>query len=178
MTVPVFRSTAAFVRRQRASAPTADRATFLVFGFGEHRFAVPVESVERVLRVPSAGPEIPVSVEHGGRAIRALDLRSVLAPDSEAAARAALRALVFTLQGAWAAAIVDTVLEVATVDVSVVQLMTSDGGWSTTTPVAPGARGYFVRHGHPVIVLDMLRVMRALFEAQQRAAARAALDLA
>jgi chemotaxis signal transduction protein len=166
MTAPRFRSTAAFSRRNR-QAKIVDRATFVIFSLQGHRFAAPVESVERVLRGAPARDRGMAVVEHGGRRVPLLDLRTVLGfAREELPLQRHERTLVFTVQGAWIACAVDAVYEVATIDASTVELFaTSATGDDSARPEA--ARARFSRHEHEVLVLDIVRVVRAVYEATQ-----------
>lgn len=182
MTVPQFRSTASFTLRQRNSAPTIDRATFVVFSLGGHRFSAPVEAVERVLRqTPSrVTPEITTAiapddvVQHAGRQVRVVDLRAPLGVDAAVPGATGQRTIVFTVQGVWVAAVVDAVFEVATIDAATVRSLPSEphAPWATSdvVPAWPaGARGLFRRHDHDVLVLDMTRVLRSVFASTSQA---------
>lgn len=175
MTAPRFLSTAAFTRRHRLRGPQVDRATFVIFSLHGQRFASPVESVERVLRnassgsAPSNGAAV-TSVGHGGRRVPLIDLRAALGlARAGSVDQSVERTLVFTVHGAWVAATVDAVYEVATIDASLVQPLAPP---SADTPAArpDAARGRFVRHDQEVLVLDMVRVVRAVYEAAQRVA--------
>jgi chemotaxis signal transduction protein len=158
MSMPRFRSTAALSIRQRQAAPTIDRATFVLFSIGRHRFAAPVTLVERVLR----GGVSDAHVAYSGRQVPVVDLR--LAFRDAAAGPSTLatrRLLIFSVQEVWIAAEVDAVHEVATIDASAVEAL------AVTAERVVGARGRFQRHGHEVIVLDMLRVVRAVYDAMR-----------
>jgi len=170
MTMPRFRSTAALSPRQRRAVAQVDRATFVVFTLGGRRLAVPVESVERVLRIgaptEAGGPDVrPTHVSHAGHSVPLLTLEPAmrLLPSVPTAAS---RVVVFSVRDVWVAAVVDQVHEVAIMDASLVQPV----GEEERTLV--GARGRFERHGHLVIVLDMLAVVRAVYEAAQRVVPR------
>ena len=179
MTAPRFRSTAAFSRRHR-QAKIVDRATFVIFSLHGQRFAAPVESVERVLRGAPSHEAGMTSVEHSGRRVPMLDLRAALGFIPKAAsARGLERTLVFAVHGAWIACAVDAVYEVATIDASTVQLFAAAGAndGATRDDATPpdamrpnAARARFTRHEHEVLVLDIARVVRSVYEATQRAA--------
>jgi chemotaxis signal transduction protein len=185
MNMPHFRSTAAFTHRRRATGPVIDRATFVCFTLASRRFAIAVESVERVLRVaaPDAAPDHG-HVAHAGKSVPVVDLSRALAltdasprsgdeAPASPALHAARRTLIVTVHSAWIALVVQGVSEVATIDAALVQPLpaqvtdvwtdASASRWPT------GARGVFARHDHPVVVLDMARVMRTLFEMEQAA---------
>jgi chemotaxis signal transduction protein len=149
MSIGRFRSIGA-APRARAAAPPVDRATFVIFGVGAHRFAVPVESVERVLR-PSASHH---AVSYGGRSLPLSDLASALGLALAPSARS--RLIVFNQDSRWVVAAVDAVFEVATVDASEVGPPAFDGS-RTYLPV--GTRGIFSRHGVAVLVLDVSRTL-------------------
>ena len=168
MTAPRFRSTAAFSRRHR-QAKLVDRATFVIFSLHGQRFAAPIESVERVLRGAPEPEPGKATVEHSGRRVPVLDLRAALGfTQGVAAAPTLQRTLVFTVQGAWIASVVDAVYEVATIDASTVELfVTTPSDDNVTRPAA--ARARFSRHEHEVLVLDIVRVVRAVYEATHHA---------
>ena len=169
MTAPRFRSTAAFSRRHR-QAKIVDRATFVIFSLQGQRFAAPVESVERVLRGAPASDAVMASVEHSGRRVPLLDLRRALGIIGRIASTVRhQRTLVFTVQGAWIACAVDAVYEVATIDASTVELFATTATHDDS--VRPDAtRARFLRHEHEVLVLDIMRVVRSVYEAAQPAA--------
>jgi len=148
-----------------------DRATFVIFSLQGHRFAVPVESVERVLRGAPARDAAMTGVEHGGRRVPLINLRAVLgfvrASSPAIESHALERTLVFTVEGAWVACPVDAVYEVATIDASTVELLTPGAEDSVRRPAA--ARARFTRHEQEVLVLDIVRVVRAVYEAAPRA---------
>lgn len=178
MNAPRFRSTAAFAHRQRAAAPTVDRATFVIFSLGQQRYAVPVELVERVLRV-SNPDSAPMDHAHfAGRDVRLIDLASALRapealmPASNLETSPHTRVLIFALPAVWVAAVVDVVHEVATIDASTVAPITRSVP-DAATFTAPGVRGHFTRADQTVLVLDMIRVMRTLFERAQAAVTEA-----
>jgi chemotaxis signal transduction protein len=178
MNMPRFRSTAALSVRQRRAAPAVDRATFVLFSLGAHRFAAPVTLVERVLR---ARPDHAGSTDTGaadanaaiadahiayaGRQVPVLDLRLAFGDGAtRVSARGTRRLLIFSVQAVWIAAEVDDVQEVATIDASAVESVPVEAAHVV------GARGHFHRHGHEVIVLDMLRVVRAVYDVMRSGA--------
>lgn len=164
MSLPRFRSTAAYTQRVRQTVPTVDRATFVIFTMDERVFAVPVELVERVLRL-----DAQIDHDHvlfAKRQVRLIDLRRALDRSPVApATRGAMgeRLIIFSVQDTWIAARVDSVLEVATIDASLVQPIAP--AESATLPA--GSRGRFSRQANVVIVLDMVRVLRALFDRER-----------
>lgn len=157
MTIPRFRSTAAFTLRSRLSAPMVDRATFVLFSLGGERFAAPVEAVERVLRPGSLPAELMTTVAHAGRQVPLLDIRTALGIATSTDRSAGARMLVFIVQQVWVAAEVDAVYEVATLDASLVRRLPASRDDGRPWPV--GSRGLFTRHEQQVIVLDMPSVM-------------------
>lgn len=164
MSMPQFRSTAAFARRQQPTAVAIDRATLVIFTMDDRAFAVPVELVERVLR-PDALSD-PHHVTFAGRQVRLIDLRRALDKSPSAPSSGTPRGerlVIFTVQGTWIAARVDGVSEVATVDASGIQPVAA----SDAAALPSGARGRFDRQGNAVIVLDMVRVLRALFDRER-----------
>ncbi len=158
MSTGQFRSTTMFAPRARASVPAVDRATFVVFAMADRRFAVPVESVERVLRDSvAAGPATTAaSVNYGGQSYAVADLASALGV--EFAPTAASRVLVLSGGGEHRAVIVDRVLEVATIDAGIVEAADAVHDGIAALPNA-GVRGVFTRNGAAVIVLDVSRLL-------------------
>jgi purine-binding chemotaxis protein CheW len=100
-----------------------ERMQLVTFRVGADLYAADVLSVERVLRytAPRTIPNVPAwldgVIEYGGRAVPVIDLRTRFdLPVAET--REQSRILVFsTGEGGWIAATVDTVDEVAAVDV-------------------------------------------------------------
>ncbi len=153
MIMPRFRSTAAFLPRLRATSPTIERATFVIFALGAHRFGAYVEAVERVLRVsPSAGAS--ATVLHAGVIVPVMSLAESL----EVTARRsnASRILVIVAGSRWVAVEVDVVYEVVAIDAATVQPLVSDG---SRTYLPTGVRGVFRRADHDVLVLDVARMV-------------------
>jgi purine-binding chemotaxis protein CheW len=130
-----------FGARQRAAAAAAaaaiDRATLVAFSIGDVMFAVPVESVERILRYavpsPSSGAGAPYvgTIDYRSKSLAVLDLRQKFGR-SDLKTGESTRTVVFNTQPEWIAAIVDGVSEVITVDAATI-----------ATP-EPGARGYLL----------------------------------
>ncbi len=166
MSLPQFRSTAAFATRRRQTAPVVDRATFVVFALNARRFAIPVELVDRVLRCDSLESRQSWPEHHAvvaGRVLRLLDLRRVLATADDGAVSPAwrgTRALVVGVQNTTVVIEVDAVFEVVTVDATAVTPLVD--GAADRAP--HGARARFVRADRDIIVLDLVRVLRSLFE--------------
>ena len=152
MSIGRFRSTAAFSPRTRAPAVAVDRATFVIFSIGEHRFGVPVERAERVLRADFALD----SVTYSGRSLPLANLASALGLVLVPSIRS--RVLVVAYAQSWIAAAVDAVHEVATIDASMVAPLVYDG---TPTYLPVGARGIFMRQEQTVLVLDVARALKA-----------------
>ncbi len=152
MSIGRFRSTAAFAPRARASLHVVDRATFVVFSIGGHRFGVAVERVERVLRVEGSSN----AVSYGDQRIALTELASALglalAPSNLS------RVVVFVDGERLLAAVVDAVHEVVTIDAAIVAPLAFDGA-RACLPV--GARGVFVRQEESVIVLDVGLALQA-----------------
>lgn len=146
MSIGRFRSTAAFSPRARANVVAVDRATFVIFSIGGHRFGVSVERVERVVRAHFAHD----SVTYDGRSVPLADLASALGLALAPSIRS--RVLVFSSGQSWIAAAVDAVHEVATIDASMVAPLVYDG---TRTYLPGGARGVFTRQEQTVLVLDV-----------------------
>jgi chemotaxis signal transduction protein len=104
-------------------------------------------------------------VAYGGRQVPLLDLRLAFGDASAVPSTVATRRLlIFSVQEVWIAAEVDAVQEVATIDASAVEALAAD------VDHVVGARGRFLRHGHEVTVLDMLRVVRAVYDAMRSGA--------
>ena len=181
MTAPRFRSTATFTIRKRHVAPVVERTTFVIFSLGGQRFAASAESVERVLRNASAEGNGPTTLEHRGQQVPVIDLRDALRPALRDAIAASgspsrvasmapgQRTLVFSVQDQWVAATVDAVYEVATIDAALVQPIAT-GSSNGDAPARLAVRGQFSRHDQVVLVLDMSRVVRAVYEATPGAA--------
>lgn len=107
----------------RAAKPAVERTQLVTFRVGSARYAADVFSVERVLRwtQPRPIPNVPAwldgVIEHGGRSVPVIDLRSRFDLPA-AASRDTARILVFTVGEGAIAATVDAVDEVATVNKS------------------------------------------------------------
>lgn len=168
MSVPRFRSTAAFALRARNRKPSVERATFVTFSIGAERFAAAVEAVERVLRWTACTPAdgvagaLPVNVQYAGREIPLVDFADRLGLTSRPSP--ASRVLVLNVANGWLAVIVDEVHEIATVDAASISLagiapaLAVDGVASTPAACA-GARGTFVRDRREIVVLDIARAL-------------------
>ena len=152
MSIGRFRSTAAFSPRARVNIVAVDRATFVIFSIGGHRFGVSVERVERVLRADAAHD----TVLYGDRRLTLANLASALGLELAPSTRS--RVLVFSDGNAWIAATVDVVHEVVTIDASMVATIAYDG---THTYLPVGARGVFTRQEQTVLVLDVARALKA-----------------
>lgn len=155
MTAPRFRSTAAFTPKMRATLPTIERATFVIFSLGGHRFGAYVEAVERVLRA-TRSDEVNVSVRHAGLDVPVLSLAHTLAV--KASPSNTSRLLVIVVGSRWVAVEVDVVHEVAAIDAATVRPLVSDG---SRAYVPTGGRGVFQRAGHDVLVIDVARMIEA-----------------
>lgn len=99
---------------------TASSQQIVTFRVGEDRFAADIFAVERVLRYepPTVVPNLPEWIEgvidYANRVVPVIDLRRRLGlPRIEP--RPETRIIVFGLGDGWAAAVVDAVLEVASV---------------------------------------------------------------
>jgi chemotaxis signal transduction protein len=156
---PQFRSTSAFAARARRSAPAIERATFVCFMLGGRRFAAPVESVERVLRwnVIDANAEGDVpqvrTVSYARRDVPLADLAGHLGLEDRPSA--ASRVLILNVPTGWVAAVVDAVLDVATVDAAIITLVER----SEAPDLPRGVRGMFIRQNQPLLVLDVGRAL-------------------
>lgn len=132
----------------------------VTFRLGDDRFAVDIFTVERVLRfttpavVPKLPPWIDGVIEHGGRMVPVIDLRSRLGMP-RIASRPEQRILVLAVGDEWLGATVDAVREVIAVSPDEV------------APPPPLFRGLdaeylrgLVRHdGALIIFLDVARVL-------------------
>lgn len=105
---------------------TADLSQIVTFRLGDDLFAADIYSVERVLRyqAPTSIPNVPDWIEgvidYQGRVVPVISLRRRFAlPAGDVAADT--RILVLNAGGEWIAAIVDAVLEVASLAESAVQ---------------------------------------------------------
>jgi chemotaxis signal transduction protein len=169
MTVPRFRSTAAFALRARSKASVVERATFVTFSVGGRRFAAAVESVERVLRGSvsgsggdATGGAMTTQVHYAGRAVPLVHFAERLGLDARPSASS--RVLVLNVANGWLAAVVDAVHEIATVDAASISLagispaLVADGTEGAIAACA-GARGTFHRDGREVLVLDVARAL-------------------
>jgi purine-binding chemotaxis protein CheW len=135
-------------------------AQIVTFRLGDDLFAADIFSVERVLRyqAPTPIPNVPDWIagvlDYRGRVVPVLDLRRRFGlPTREVVGET--RTLVFVANGQWIAAIVDAVLEVASVDPSKL---------APPPPLFRGLAGEYlrglVRHGSRLIVyLDVGRLL-------------------
>ena len=155
MIAPRFHSTA-IAGRRRASAPAIERATFVLFSLAGERFASAVEQVERVLR---HGDDELREWQSNGRVVERVDLATALLVQSATSRSGLARTLVFTSGARWLAASVDAVYEVATIDVTTIQALNDARDDGRAWP--RGARGVFVRHEQPVIVIDVARALES-----------------
>jgi purine-binding chemotaxis protein CheW len=137
-----------------------DRAQIVTFRLGDDLFAADIFAVERVLRyeAPTPIPNVPDWIagvlDYRGRVVPVLDLRRRFEMPPRAAV-AETRTLVFVAHGQWIAAIVDAVLEVASVDPTRL---------SPPPPLFRGLAGEYlrglVRHGSRLIIyLDVSRLL-------------------
>jgi purine-binding chemotaxis protein CheW len=138
----------------------ATAAQIVTFRLGEDRFAADVFSVERVLRytAPRAIPNVPAwiagVVDYQERVVPVIDLRRRFElPAREV--RPETRILVLHVDEEWIGAIVDNVVEVATIDASSVQ---------PPPPLFRGLaqeylRGIVRTSAGMVVVLDMARLL-------------------
>lgn len=155
-----FNGVTLFGARQRAAAAAAaaaiDRATLVTFTIGDVMLAVPVESVERILRYAAPSSSVDQRpchvgvVEYRGNSVPVVDLRQKFGR-SDLATGAGTRTVVFNTQPEWIAAIVDGVSEVITVNAA-----------NIASP-EPGARGLLLgsvhHHDRNLLVLDINKVL-------------------
>ncbi|HYW30797.1 MAG TPA: chemotaxis protein CheW [Gemmatimonas sp.] len=171
-----FRSTSAYAARSRGATAAIERATFVTFSVGDHRFGVPVECVERVLRdnADSASACLAAPVVHyRGVAVPVVSLAPYLGlagnqvnrlergrtPAMAGGAAAAARILIINLPSGWVAIAVDAVHDVATIDAALITAAhhgSGDAGQdSHPGALLPGVRGMFVRKDQRTLVLDV-----------------------
>lgn len=159
MTSP-FRSTVSLASR-RKTRPVVERATFVIVSLGAMRWAIPVEVVERVLRVADADQE----VRWNDRVLPWADLSA-----GEWARQAEFdpqRHRVLVVRGeqsgahghCWAVP-VHAVHEVYAIEAALLEPSTRD---DTADRSLPGlaVRATFERQGHRVYVIDVLRSLTA-----------------
>ncbi len=155
---------------------TRDNKQVVTFCLGDDRFAADIEAVERVLRYerPTPIPQLPewaVGVlEYRERVVPVIDLRRRfgMAP---AEICQQTRILVFQLESGWVGATVDAVLEVATIDPSVV---------TEPPPLFRGLsadyiKGLVKRETRLLIHLNVSRILTATEQLMLHAAAEEAL---
>ena len=148
-----------------------ERATFVTFSVGGRRFAVAVESVERVLRWAPGDPrggaaEVTTHVDHAGREVPLVHFAERLGLTAHASP--ASRVLVLNVANGWLAAVVDAVHEITTVDAASISLVgiapalvpapVAAGTEGALTAFA-GARGTFKKDSREVLVLDVARAL-------------------
>lgn len=139
--------------RMRATLPTIERATFVIFSLGGHRFAAYVEAVERVLRA-SRSVAVNATVRYAGIDVPVLSLESALVVSASRSNTS--RLLIIVTGTRWLAVEVDAVHEVAAIDAATVQPLESD---SSRAYAPTGVRGVFRRADHDVLVLDVARML-------------------
>jgi len=151
-----------------------DQAQIVTFRLGDDLFAADIFSVERVLRYapPTPIPNVPDWIagvlDYRGRVVPVLDLRRRFEmPSREPVAET--RTLVFVANGQWIAAVVDAVLEVASVDPSRL---------APPPPLFRGLAGEYlrglVRHGSRLVIyLDVARLLSSTDRLQIEHAAEA-----
>ncbi len=137
-----------------------DRTQIVTFRLGDDLFAADIFAVERVLRyeTPTPIPNVPDWIagvlDYRGRVVPVLDLRRRFEmPAREPLAET--RTLVFVANGQWIAAVVDAVLEVASIEPSRL---------APPPPLFRGLAGEYlrglVRHGSRLIIyLDVARLL-------------------
>jgi purine-binding chemotaxis protein CheW len=132
----------------------------VTFRLGDDQFAVDILTVERVLRfsTPAAVPNLPAwidgVIEHGGRVVPVIDLRTRFGMP-RLAPRPEQRILVLMIGDEWLAATVDSVHEVLTVTPEEV---------ASPPPFFRGLnaeylKGLVRREGLLIIFLDVARVL-------------------
>ena len=146
---------------------STDTSKIVTFRLGDDLFAADIYSVERVLRyqtptvVPNVPPWIEGVLEYQARVVPVVNLRRRFEMPAAAAA-AQTRILVFNAGGEWVAAVVDAVLEVASLDPASLQ---------PPPPLFRGLSGEYlrgiVRRGDRLVI--MLDVGRPLSSADRLA---------
>jgi purine-binding chemotaxis protein CheW len=150
----------------------SDHATLVTFSVGGDLLAVPVESVERVLRwvPPSPLPQLPAWLDgviaHSGRMVPVVDLRRRFGRET-IAATTTTRIIVFAVGADWLGAVVDAVLDVISVDATRI---------TAPPPVVRGLSGQYLlgltsRDDRVVLVLDAARLLSSTEELELHAAA-------
>ncbi|MBK5187243.1 MAG: purine-binding chemotaxis protein CheW [Gemmatimonadaceae bacterium] len=139
---------------------TATSQQLVTFRLGDDQFAVDIFAVERVLRftapavVPKLPPWIDGVIEHGGRVVPVIDLRTRFGMP-RLAPRPEQRILVLSVGEEWLGVTVDSVREVMSV---------SSDEIASPPPLFRGLnadylRGLVRREGSLIIFLDVARVL-------------------
>jgi chemotaxis signal transduction protein len=173
MTVPGFRSTAAFALRARSKAGAVERATFVTFSVGDQRFAMAVEAVERVLRWTADAPSEGCGVANALGLVRYAGRDSPVVEFAERLGIAgrpsqSSRVLVLNVANGWLAAVADAVHDITTVDAASISVICSGPAFATSSTQSgaaafAGVRGTFVRDGREILVLDVARALGVRF---------------
>lgn len=144
----------------------------VTFRIGGDEFAADILAVERVLRwtqptpVPNLPPWVDGVLEYQERVVPVIDLRRRFGLAAERTGSTASRIIVFAVGDDWIGAVVDSVLEVLTLDAA-----------SVTPPPAmfrglraDYLRGLVRRGGHIVIFLDVPSLLTATEQLELRQA--------
>lgn len=151
MTTP-FRSLAGLASRRR-TRPVVERSTFVVVSVGDERLALPVEMVERVLRVPPLGEGTTVQVEDD--IIAYTTLATVLRVPAETTDTGARRLVLLRERERRLAVSVDAVHEVLAIETaSILPYAQASPGVRDSARVATFERG-----GLTIVVLDARRLL-------------------
>jgi purine-binding chemotaxis protein CheW len=141
---------------------TGARQQLVTFRLGEDHFAADIHAVERVLRyqsptpVPNVAEWVDGVIEYQGRVVPVINLRRRFGLE-EAPAEGATRIIVLSTPDGWVGAVVDAVLEVASVP---------SGEIAPPPPLFRGlsadyVRGIVRRNGRLGILLDTARLLTA-----------------
>lgn len=139
---------------------TTEATRLVTFRLGEHLFAAPIESVQRVLRTepPRVLPDMPSwmegVVDYEGRVIPVVDLRRRFGIDAPVPGPQA-RLMVVTAEGSAAAMLVDAVLDVR--PVAAHDLIDPPALFSGLA--SEYLRGLTRRQGALVVILDVGRLL-------------------
>ena len=141
---------------------TPEKTQIVTFKLGDDLFAADIFSVERVLRyreptpVPNAPPWLEGVTEYQSRVVPVVNLRARFGLPHAPAVNET-RMLVLTTEGTWVAAVVDSVLDVSTLD---------PARLAPPPPIFRGLAGEYLRgivrrDERLVILLDVARLLTA-----------------
>jgi len=149
MTSP-FRSLAGPASRRRARS-VVERSTFVIVELRGERFALPVELVERVVRMPAGLRHVRVADQD----LALIETGSLLGLAPAAGKAGPTRTLIVRDRSHWWALEVDAVIEVCAVETATITPCPADASGTRR-----GARvATFERPGQTIVVLDLLRLL-------------------